>query len=95
MRGLALLCSYLPRISDCSCAIPKCVSACRVLPRTRAGMLFAQITSGFSPSAVRIHPRSCRWYSQAGTPDLVVSTSHNPSDKTFTLKAKQVGVSAL
>ena len=32
-----------------------------------------------------------RWYSQAGTPELTITTAHNPSEKTFTITAKQVG----
>lgn len=32
----------------------------------------------------------CRWYSQAGTPELTVTTSYNPSDQTYTIKTKQV-----
>ena len=34
--------------------------------------------------------RLLRWYSQAGTPELTVSTQHNPSDKTYTIRTKQV-----
>lgn len=30
-----------------------------------------------------------RWYSQAGTPELSVSTSYSPSDRTYTLRFKQ------
>jgi len=31
----------------------------------------------------------CRWYSQAGTPELKVRTDYNPRDKTFTIKLGQ------
>ncbi len=31
-----------------------------------------------------------RWYSQAGTPELAVSTEYNPSDSTYTIRTKQV-----
>jgi hypothetical protein len=32
----------------------------------------------------------CRWYSQAGTPRLTVTTDYNPSDKTYKLRFQQV-----
>lgn len=32
-----------------------------------------------------------RWYSQAGTPQLTVSTSYDASARTFTITTKQVG----
>ena len=31
----------------------------------------------------------CRWYSQAGTPDLRVRTDYNPGDETFTVNLRQ------
>jgi aminopeptidase N len=36
-----------------------------------------------------------RWYSQAGTPQLTVSTSYDASARTFTITTKQVGGSQL
>ena len=41
-----------------------------------------------TPATLFLHPR--RWYSQAGTPRLTAVGTHNPSDRTYTLRLSQV-----